>query len=209
MRTMSPRRGSFDVVGAPVGPKIDALAHIEWLRPQVVLPVERGRSWPLLLLVPALAAFALAGVATASDPVDDELLATTAFELQQAGRVDEAIGVYRAAIERDPNNTVLHFNLGALHHGRGATGEAVVAYEAALTASPSYVPALFNLGVLRTALADPGAAVQLYRRLLVIEPDHAAANLNLGVLLLERGEQAEGSELIDRAIALDPWLQLP
>lgn len=209
VRTMAPHPGSFDAV-ASTAPKVDALAHIEWLRPQVVETDARAGAWAALAVLVALAAVAVGGLLSA-DPIrlDPDALTASAFELQVDGRVSEAAGAYRAAIALDPANTVAHFNLGVLHHTSGATVDAAASYEAALASDPSYAPALFNLALLKEQLGDATSAIDLYRRLLASSPDHAAANLNLGVLLLEQGDDVEGSELINRAISIDPSLQLP
>jgi tetratricopeptide (TPR) repeat protein len=205
MRAMAPGTGSF---GQPHrGPDVAALERLEWLRYEEA-PASRAPQWLAVALVAVLVAGAVAGLITGGgDLVPAEAKLDAAYRAQQTGDLATAADLYTDVVAADPSNAVAQFNLGVLSHEQGALGDAAAQYEAALAADPTYVPALFNLAVLRAA-TDPTAAIDLYRRVLAVAPDHAGASMNLGLLLLERGESTEASALIDRALTLDPSLQL-
>jgi tetratricopeptide (TPR) repeat protein len=204
MRAMAPGPG---IVESPRG-SVAALERLAWLREEST-PVTTARRWQwlTLALLAAMVGGALLGIVTAADPITDEVRLTTAFRAQQAGDLDTAARLYADVVADDPGNAVAQFNLGVIEHTQGEVVVAAERYQAAIDADPIYVPALFNLAVLRAELS-PTAAIDLYRSVLAIEPDHPAANLNLGLLLLEQGDAVEGSSMIDRALALDPSLQL-
>jgi tetratricopeptide (TPR) repeat protein len=68
--------------------------------------------------------------------------------LYQMGRLDEAAGVLRHAVDLHPNFRNSHFNLGLVEQGRGNLGEARRCFEAALRIDPSWQPARSRLEAL-------------------------------------------------------------
>ena len=64
-----------------------------------------------------------------------------AAELDQAGKLDEAIARYRDILRRVPALTSVHLQLGALFERKADTAAAVAEYEAALKADPASVKA--------------------------------------------------------------------
>ena len=175
-------------------------------------PRDTRWRWAIGLLV-AVLLFGLAALLVVSrdggepgavPPVTTALEKT--FELQSAGRLDDAIIVYLAVIEDDPDSIVAHFNLGVIADAQSRSADAMASYERVIEIEPDHVLALFNLAVDTRATGDAVGAERLYRRAIAADPDHAPSLLNLGVQLLETGELEEGSELIDRAIAIDPMI---
>ena len=69
-------------------------------------------------------------------------------------RLYEAVGYYRIAIAKEPENTAAAVNLGIALQRLGRHKEAIAAYEAALRLEPSNLSAMTNLGV---ALQEFGA----------------------------------------------------
>ena len=63
----------------------------------------------------------------------------------EAGRMDDAVEHYRAAIERDPANAAAHYNLGLTLTRLGAAAEAVEAFRSCLALAPDYVDARSSL----------------------------------------------------------------
>lgn len=52
------------------------------------------------------------------------------------------------AIEKDPNNHVLHYSIGTVYNSLGNTDEAEAAYKKSISLNPEYFDAQYNLGAL-------------------------------------------------------------
>lgn len=61
---------------------------------------------------------------------------------------ENALTVYRSALDLDPNNAKIHCNLGFLYWGKGDIDEAIKEYELAIENDPMYDIAYNNLGVI-------------------------------------------------------------
>jgi tetratricopeptide (TPR) repeat protein len=127
-----------------------------------------------------------------------------AMDLQDAGRIDEAMEHYRAAIELNPKHYRAHNNLGLALAARGDLSEATEHYLAALEAKPDFAEAYNNLAV---ALADHGdyeRAVVHLRRAVELEPKMLGAWLNLGRDLEAEGKRQEALETYRKAVSILP-----
>jgi len=90
------------------------------------------------------------------------------LELHEAGRLEEAAEVYRAAIESGSEDPVLLFNLGVLLEDMGRPEDALIAYRATLKSDPRDADCHFNLALLYESLDQPKDALRhmaQYRRL--------------------------------------------
>jgi Flp pilus assembly protein TadD len=89
---------------------------------------------------------------------------------------------HRAALQRQPNSSALHNNLGYNLLLQGRNAEAVQALKQALALEPASALARSNLGI---AVAErPAEAVDAFASV----TDPASAHNNLGAVLLERGD---------------------
>ena len=116
--------------------------------------------------------------------------ATLAMNLQNAGRIEEAISAYSRALGANPQSAEIACNLGALTMSVGNWKQGVRYFEQALAIKPDFPEALLNLG---TALKDqgkPGEAIARYEQALAIKPDYAEARICLGLALLDHGKLA-------------------
>ena len=117
-----------------------------------------------------------------------EDLYESGVNLELAGRNDEALDAYRAALRKDPTLVGARINLGRLLHAASKLKQAESHYRAALEHDPGNALAAFNLGV---ALEDQGktdAAIEAYRRTLAIDKDYVDAHFNLSRLLERQGD---------------------
>ncbi|HEX3756554.1 MAG TPA: tetratricopeptide repeat protein [Rhizomicrobium sp.] len=136
-------------------------------------------------------------------PVDSALY--HAITHHQAGRLDQAIQLYRQVLAAQPGLVEAHNNLGIALAEKGNLAEAVACYRHALSLAPHRTEILVNLGNAlygQRALAEAAAA---YRRALEIAPDDAGALHGLGNLLLREtslpGSSRFGGERIDESFA--------
>jgi predicted O-linked N-acetylglucosamine transferase (SPINDLY family) len=131
---------------------------------------------------------------------------TMAVQHHQAGRLDEAIAMYRQVLSEDAANVVAFSNLGAALQQQGRLEEAAGCYERALALAPDLVEALGNLGTVRKQQGKSTEAEASYRRALALRPGSAVVHCDLGVVLQEQGRLDEAIASYRRAIELDPGL---
>lgn len=95
------------------------------------------------------------------------------------GEDEDAIRLYREAIEKDPELASAWNNLGVVLFRRRRLHEAVEAYEKAAKIEPQNADIYFNMGLAHYKLGDFLVARRSFARALEINPEHAAARSNL------------------------------
>jgi tetratricopeptide (TPR) repeat protein len=95
------------------------------------------------------------------------------------GEYEEAILLYREAIEKDPELASAWNNLGIALFRRARFREAVDAYEKAAKIDPQNADIYFNMGLAHYKLGDFMTARRSFARALELNPDHATARSNL------------------------------
>lgn len=116
-----------------------------------------------------------------------------AERLYQAGNYEEAISLWRTALETRPNEARLHYNLGNAHYRQGEYELAIAAYQAALPHADVVLQEriFFNLGNAQFQQgqqdmgADPGRTRALW--------DEALQNYNNSLTLNPEAEDARGN----------------
>jgi tetratricopeptide (TPR) repeat protein len=122
----------------------------------------------------------------------------------QAGRIHEAVALYKRVLLQKPDYAAAHINLGVALVQQGRIDEAIEHYQRALALDPRAADVLINLG---TALATQGKiddATAHYERALVIDPDNAMAHNGLGNILKILGRFDDARAHFERAIAIHP-----
>ncbi len=154
------------------------------------------------ITVKCLAARTLKGqlgrVATAEQLFDQ------ALQFQMSGRLQEAEGLYRAVLDMDPEQAVVHFNLGIVLRHQGRLAEAAESYLCALARQPEFPEAENNLGTTLVSLGRMDEAVGILEALLERKPDFANAWNNLGGALKDLGRTREALRCFERATRLQP-----
>lgn len=108
--------------------------------------------------------------------------------LHEAGRTDEAIGHYQAAIKHDPTLADAEFFLGLAFKDLREYDRAVQHYERSLVLDPKNAKAEFNLAVVLNALGEPTEARRRLEHSLALDPSLFLAHQVLGDWLLNAGE---------------------
>lgn len=80
------------------------------------------------------------------DPKDINMLLTEANLLLKLDKKDEFAALMQEAIKQDPNNAMLHFNVGVINQEQGNLEEAKSRYHKAIELDPEYADAYTNLG---------------------------------------------------------------
>ncbi len=114
-----------------------------------------------------------------------------ALAAEDGGQYRQAIALYRQAIEIQPDDPVLHFNLGNVLYAAEAYQDAETSYRKALSQDPNYAEAWNNLGAALTEDGNDREALKAYRRAIELVPSFQAAQDNydtqLGLLQSETG----------------------
>lgn len=86
------------------------------------------------------------------------------------GRIDEAIGAYRAALVSSPESAFLYRELGAVERQRGELATALEHLRKALDLDPADAGTLTQVGDVLEAQGDAAGALTAYEQALAIEP---------------------------------------
>jgi tetratricopeptide (TPR) repeat protein len=140
---------------------------------------------------------------SSADELFDEALA-----LYDGERYAEAQAAYRKAIELDPTDPVLYFNLAIVHQRQGELPESAAAYLEATKRDPQYAEAWNGLGCVLGELERPKEAVVAFRRAVQLVPTYGDAHFNLASELEQQGQVAAANDHWRRYLKLDrtgPW----
>ena len=80
------------------------------------------------------------------DPKDINMILTQANLLLKLDKKKEFADLMKEAILQDPNNAMLHFNVGVINQQEGNIEEAKIYYKKAIELDPEYADAYINLG---------------------------------------------------------------
>ncbi len=123
--------------------------------------------------------------------------------LERAGRIDEALGQYEAALQTEEDARAYH-RAGVLLARRGQFGAAIQALRAALDRRPHSPDAHLAMGVALSGQGEHGEALKHFERAVALDPDRSEAHGNLAAALLQRGATTRAVEHARRAVQLDP-----
>ena len=128
--------------------------------------------------------------------------------LLEAGRVEEGLAASRIAAEQRPDTAGPLANMGRAYLAQGRFEDAEETLQRALEIEARDVTALQNLAETyrrqkRTAEADAA-----YRAVLAVDDEYALAYAGLGHMLAGAGQHAEALGHMERALALQPGLDI-
>ncbi len=125
-------------------------------------------------------------------------------ELRQKKSYLQAEQEFRAALDLEPGNSVVHFALGnALTQQKKGDG-AISEYREAVRLQPDYVEAHYNLGCALYQKHDLDGAIAEYREVVRLEPGFAQAHNNLGCALYEKHDLDGAIAEVRKAVHLNP-----
>jgi tetratricopeptide (TPR) repeat protein len=142
------------------------------------------------------------------DPTNPLLYYTLGARLEKSGRYDEAMKLYRAALQNgiDKGHGRLHSRLGDLLVHAGRKAEAIPEYEQSVRVNPADVATQANLATAYLELGRLDDAERVLKGIVVIDPSNAAAQNGLGVLAIQRQNGTAARPYFEKAVELDPDL---
>ena len=127
------------------------------------------------------------------------------LEAVKAGRLDDAIRRFEAAIDLDTATTPAYLNLGDVRAAQGDNAGAIAVWEQLLAVSPERAYLAFErLERAHTAAGVPQRFEERCRQLIAANPQDWRARLVLGRHLAARGELTAAFDLLLEALAHNP-----
>ena len=126
------------------------------------------------------------------------------YELEHAGRLQEAAEAHESALLLDPEMVQADVNLISIYGRLKQPEKAERHFRHAIQLAPNEEGAYYNYGVLMKGEGRPEEAEKAFRNAVEISPAHAEAHYNLGVLLEQRGMLAEAEREFQSAVEHQP-----
>ena len=129
-----------------------------------------------------------------------------AFSAFEGGRYSQAVVLFEAAIERDPNSELkakLYNGLGLAYNELNRRSEAIAAYQDALKLNPANAQVWVNIGIVQRLDGDYDEALKSYEMALELDAQLATAHSSIGSLWVLQGEPELAIASFQNAIALD------
>jgi len=127
-----------------------------------------------------------------------------AIELQRAGRLDDAEGVYASLLARDDRDATVLVNAGVLALARNDVTTSVGRLTRAVEIAPNNAVARANLGFALIRAGRDAEALASLDRAVALKPDFAQAHNNRGIALVRLKRREDAIAAFTRALGLLP-----
>ncbi len=134
------------------------------------------------------------------NPLAQKLFGNALFH---KGKLVEAESRYRMALDIDPNNIDLMYDLAIVLYYQARLTEALVQLKKVLTADPEYSPAHYRLGLACYHLGQFDDAVSHFKTCIELTPDYEMAHYHLGVVYAKMGKVDEAMLQFNHALGKD------
>jgi tetratricopeptide (TPR) repeat protein len=144
------------------------------------------------------------GLAKPPEPQSVEARFAAAFDLHQAGRLNDAARHYRDVLASHPFHADAVHMLGMVAYQQRRFEEAIMLIGQALGMNDSAAHVHFNMARALEDAGRPREAVESYRRTVTLAPDNTDAYANLGNLLQALGDSEAAVHAYREAIRREP-----
>jgi tetratricopeptide (TPR) repeat protein len=127
-----------------------------------------------------------------------------AMELVRQGEIRDAIPILWTALQQDPSDPSILYNLGLAYNATGQTRQAINTLGRLLEIAPNHIHGLIAIGVAFVQDSQIDNATDHLERALVLEPKNIFALRNLAACRLKQGRAENAVELLATARALAP-----
>jgi protein O-mannosyl-transferase len=125
-------------------------------------------------------------------------------DLLSHGKPDEAMALFRQAIDLQPAFSLPYNSIASLLLQKGLTDEALPLLQEAITLRPDFPEAQENLGKVLLAQGRTAEALEHFQRSADLQPREAGAQYNFGRVLLQVGLPEDALDYLQKATALRP-----
>ncbi len=127
------------------------------------------------------------------------------WALTNAGRIEEAIGQFKKAIQLDPRDGRAYLNLGYIYFLQGKLEEATQAFKKAMTLSPNLLPECHNnLGVAYLRQGRIQEAIKEFQNALEIRPLYSNPYFNLAEIYDKQGDVDGAISCLEKITRFEP-----
>lgn len=142
--------------------------------------------------------------ALAANPRFALAAATAGFHEASQARWDSAAGFLQQALDIEPENADLWFNLGYVLQQRNADEEAIRCFERAVALRRGLDRAWFGLGLIHRRHGEPGKAAAAFRVAAELQPMNPHAFYELAMVSLALDDLPEVDRIIVHVSGFDP-----
>jgi predicted Zn-dependent protease len=127
-----------------------------------------------------------------------------AHELMAAGKVEQALAIYRELVQASPNNPGLQLDLGMALHMAGRDLEAILPLQTAVHAQPDLFPANLFLAAAYMGIGAPEKAIPPLTKAAELQPQNPDLQQELAAALLSLNRFKEAAEHYQKLTELVP-----
>jgi len=125
----------------------------------------------------------------------------------RTGRAKDALAAFDRGLKIDPENPMLHENIGAIHLDAGQLAAARDEFARAIRANPASAQGHAGLATVAFKSGDRDTALASWKRAVDLDPTNWDALYNLGVQLMRVGRMAEARPYLERFVRTAPASQ--
>jgi protein O-mannosyl-transferase len=124
------------------------------------------------------------------------------LSFQQADEYRDAVTLYRATLEKNPNCWLAYNNLGNYYRNASQFDHSIEQYTRSLEIKPDQPKVYGMLGVVQVENGQSDQAMTSFEKAVALDPRNADVQCNWGVALKKLGHFSEAAEHLRRAIEL-------
>ncbi len=125
-------------------------------------------------------------------------------EAYEEDNAEQAIVLYKKAIEIKPDKHEAYYNMGNAYGKLGEYQKAINAYQKAIEIKPDDNKAYYNMGNAYDELKEYQKAINAYQKAIEIKPDYDGAYNNMGVAYNKLKEYQKAINVYQKAIEIKP-----
>ncbi|CAN2042670.1 putative inorganic carbon (hco3(-)) transporter [Candidatus Magnetomoraceae bacterium gMMP-15] len=150
--------------------------------------------------------------ASSQNNKDADLKAETHLDngknFMKKNKFNKAIQEFKQAVVYDPENPIIHFNIGVASLNNKSYNEAIQAFEKAAIYEPKNPVIYFNIGVASLNKKSYKESAQAFQKTIDLNPRWAMAQKNMGMVLFEYLKKPKESvKYFKEALKLDPKIK--
>ncbi|MES2151896.1 MAG: tetratricopeptide repeat protein [Pseudomonadota bacterium] len=134
--------------------------------------------------------------------INEKLIEAIGF--QNAGQPEQAVQVFNAVLELDPNNAAALYSLALIAHHSGDAAGSLAMIERGVRAAPGYPPMHFVHGAILQSAGRKEDALKCYDEALRLQPDYTEVLINSGAMLRDMLRHLEALDRFNKVLLINP-----